>query len=281
MGGRKTRVLKITRGLGGGRKEGALIQDGVHPTTATHPSRRPPLSFVSRLPGLAARGQSPGLVVVGRLLVAPGHSGLDAMNVGDAQLVQLGDQVQVQLHAVVVDGAQQEGAKWGQADAHAVAADNAHHGLHHFQGEAAPVLDRAAIAVGARIDTLLQELTGEGFVADRRWASRPTLAHTSPTPRPDTLSHPSPTPLGHPCLVDQVAVGAMDLDAVESGIQRALGRPSIVGHDTLDLVYAQGTRCGVCQGLESVGAERELGHAIKWCGRRRHGGGSAGLVLVV
>ena len=96
--------------------------------------------------------------------VEVGPGGLHEVEVGEAEGVQLGDDVsEGGVGAAVVHARLAVGG--GELDADAVGAPDAGHGLGDVQHEAGAVLDAAAVAVGAVIAGVLQELVGE--VAER------------------------------------------------------------------------------------------------------------------
>uniref|UniRef100_J3KZY6 Uncharacterized protein n=1 Tax=Oryza brachyantha TaxID=4533 RepID=J3KZY6_ORYBR len=101
------------------------------------------------------------------------HPRLDHVAVEDAEVVHEADHVQGERHRVGVVAVHVVGER-GEAHAEAVRADLVGHRRDHLRGEAAPVLDAAAVRFGPVVDAVLHE------------------------------------------LVDQVPVGGMDLNSVET-----------------------------------------------------------------
>lgn len=148
-----------------------------------------------------------------------GHPRLDAVDVGEVRvtLPQLGDEVRERLLDVVglVHLHALELAPRREADAGAVGADSVRHGAHDVEREAAAVLDRAAVVVGALVRVELKELVEEVACGARDQGSAGSSSRTDEGCEQQSRRR---------------TVGSVYLDAVTSCLlDEALGRVGVVG----------------------------------------------------
>ncbi len=150
-------------------------------------------------------------------MLGDGRRTLDDVQIGRAERLQAGHHGGVHGLGLVLDDVV-EAVGGREPHTHPLGADGVDHGGGDLDQEACPILRRPAVAVGALVGTLGEE------------------------------------------LVQQVAVRAVDLDAVEAGlIHREPGRDGELPDDGLDLLGLQSAR--LHEVLQAVGREHLAGRA--------------------
>lgn len=88
------------------------------------------------------------------------------MEIGKAEAVQFADQIAIGRHHVAIEGGVADLRRRGrQADADAARLPDLEHGLDHLQRQPGAVLDRTAIAIGAMVAAVADELVEQVAIA--------------------------------------------------------------------------------------------------------------------